>query len=375
MTTRPCPICDSKDADALRRFDFVLPDDYPLPDHYAVVACNRCGMVYADTEATQANYDQFYRDFNKYATRYEGRVEYLWASSAERIKKHVRYDARILDVGCANGELLTILARRGYTRLTGIDPSAECAARGISIMVGTLSNLPAGLGVFDCVILTHVLEHVCDVYGAMKTVKRLLKPQGIVYVEVPDAGNQYSTQYNGPYQEINTEHINCFSEQCLRNLASVHSMKTISAGTAISDRFPITYLVADASSPVPMKRDNELRRKISAYLDESEQMMQAYQENLRADLGAARSVIVWGAGELAMKMLRLPPLCEVKIKTIVDGNPAKTGRKMGSVSVVGPDALKSSTTPIVITSVIHADSIKCAIEKAGLTNPVVELRL
>lgn len=376
---RACPVCDTRNIQVMRVFQFALPDNYPLPDHYNVVACNWCGMVYADTEATQADYDRFYREWNKYATRYEGTLDSTSAMSADRIAGHVLPSARVLDVGCANGELLSILRdKHGFTNTVGIDPSSQCAdngnKNGLKILTGTLSSLPDGIGKFDCIVLTHVVEHILDVFGAIKTVKGLLRPQGIIYIEVPDAGAQYAVSDTGPYQEINTEHINYFSEQCLRNLASVHSLRAISAGTAESKEMHIAYLVADASSAVPMKKDKALIEKIAAYLDESERLMSALCANLAQDLEGHNEVIAWGAGELTMKMLRLKPLRDKKIAAIVDGNTVKQGRKLGGIKVISPDAIKKPDLPIAIISVIHADSIKRTIAIGKIQNPIVELR-
>ncbi|MFY9843934.1 MAG: hypothetical protein WAK23_12560, partial [Terriglobales bacterium] len=64
---RPCPVCDGKRGDVLHHQSFAVTDDYPLPDEYDVVICASCGMVFADTPATQADYDRFYATCSIYA--------------------------------------------------------------------------------------------------------------------------------------------------------------------------------------------------------------------------------------------------------------------------------------------------------------------
>jgi len=71
MTKRPCPVCGGKVAAVLHSFSVVTPSDYCLPGQYDIVSCEQCGMVYADMAATQADYDRFYTEQNKYPTRYE----------------------------------------------------------------------------------------------------------------------------------------------------------------------------------------------------------------------------------------------------------------------------------------------------------------
>ena len=64
---RPCPVCASLTATHLQEMRFALPDEHPLPTRYAVVCCSECGMAYADTPASQAQYDAYYADLSKYS--------------------------------------------------------------------------------------------------------------------------------------------------------------------------------------------------------------------------------------------------------------------------------------------------------------------
>ena len=43
-----------------------IPKDYHLPDSYDVVACENCGLVYADTAAAMEDYDWYYTRCNFY---------------------------------------------------------------------------------------------------------------------------------------------------------------------------------------------------------------------------------------------------------------------------------------------------------------------
>ena len=91
-------------------------------------------MVYADTPATQADYDKFYATCSIYeqpagastgTTPPEdlARLEQIGALFAGHIPSK---QARILDVGCANGGLLQVLGRLGFRNLVGVDPSPAC---------------------------------------------------------------------------------------------------------------------------------------------------------------------------------------------------------------------------------------------------------
>jgi len=102
-------------------------------------------------------------------------------------------------------------------------------------------------------------------------------------------------------------------------------------------------------------------------------MMRDLCAGLSEDIGGARDVVVWGAGELTMKLLRLPPLRDLNVIAIVDSNKVKQGRRFGDIPVVAPRQV-SVACPIVIGSILHVASIKRTIKETGLRNPVIEAR-
>ena len=99
--------------------------------------------------------------------------------------------ARILDAGCGTGGLIRRLApaHPGWT-WTGIDLSAVAceAARertGADIRLGSVTELPFGDGSFDAVVSCDVLYHVEDDGAALREAARVLRPGGLIVVNVP----------------------------------------------------------------------------------------------------------------------------------------------------------------------------------------------
>ena len=79
----------------------------------------------------------------------------------------------------------------GYTNLTGIDPSPKCVQNtrrlGINAYNKSISSLHKLSSKYDCVILSHVLEHIYDIKSGIKQIIDILVPNGLIYIEVPDA--------------------------------------------------------------------------------------------------------------------------------------------------------------------------------------------
>lgn len=101
---------------------------------------------------------------------------------------------RCLDVGCSNGSLLLAAREVGASTLVGVDVSAErlesarrlCAGSGIDLRVldFVAEGLPEGVGLFDVVFCTDVLEHVRSVPRALSGLKRALAPGAGSYAYV-----------------------------------------------------------------------------------------------------------------------------------------------------------------------------------------------
>jgi len=87
--------------------------------------------------------------------------------------------ARVLDVGCGQGELTTALAVAGYDVL-GIDPLAPQGDRFRRIR---LEDLEADEGPFDAVVASQSLHHIRDLDHALEGIVALLRPGGMLVLD------------------------------------------------------------------------------------------------------------------------------------------------------------------------------------------------
>jgi SAM-dependent methyltransferase len=358
------------------------------------VVCGNCGFAYADTQVSQHDYDVFYARYSKYESNSTStggggspedarRLEEMAVSIAEVIPDR---EARLVDVGCANGGLLKELRKLGYSRLCGIDPSPACvqAAKALGIaegFIGTLSDLPPDAGEFDGVILSHVLEHVQDLQQAVAGIRRLTRPEGVVYVEVPDA-THYAECLLAPFQDFNTEHINHFSGRALTNLFVARGWnrlgggkKTLFAAPAMPYPAVFGFFTKSAATTTsgPLKVDTELRVRLADYIIASQAMMQAIDKKIQAVLEKNEPVIVWGTGQLAMKLLGETCLAQARIAAFVDGNPINHGKLLKGIPVLSPAQVNGSKSPIIVASIIQGQAIAKAIQQLNLPNPVILL--
>lgn len=96
--------------------------------------------------------------------------------------------ADILDAGCGSARNLAEL--HPFGRLTGLEPSpasAESArARGIATIVQSgIQAMPFADASFDLALCLDVIEHVNDDIGALRKLRRVVRPGGLLIVTVP----------------------------------------------------------------------------------------------------------------------------------------------------------------------------------------------
>jgi 2-polyprenyl-3-methyl-5-hydroxy-6-metoxy-1,4-benzoquinol methylase len=98
---------------------------------------------------------------------------------------------RVLSVGCATGRTEAELVKRGIKVIgVEINPTAAQIARqrGLTILEGDISEIDVDVTnkPYDCLIYADVLEHLRDPGDVLKRHVKHLRPQGIVYVSVPN---------------------------------------------------------------------------------------------------------------------------------------------------------------------------------------------
>ena len=390
-TLRTCPVCDHGHAETLHCQRFVLAEDKNLAPAFEVVACGRCGAVFADTPVTQAQYDELYAKRSRYAAgpaahstvneRDTGRFREI----ALQIRSVVPDTAaRIVDIGCANGQMLAALSALGYDRLTGVDPSPACVQqatsnRGVEAFVGSLSDLAAVKPPYDVVILSHVLEHVRDVVPALQYLSQFLAPNALLYTEVPDA-SRYAEFAWSPFQDFNSEHINHFSLVSLANLLRRAGFAPRRSGakeilSAPGMPYPAIFWFAQRDERIEprIEKDCALCDQIREYVRISRRLMSDIDAHLTANLANGAPVIIWGTGELTAKLLVDTILARANVVAFVDSNPINQGQRLRGVPILAPRELESTDATIVVASILHHDSIVDAIRGLALRNPVLSL--
>jgi SAM-dependent methyltransferase len=365
LVARRCPVCDAAPADLLYAQHFSGFDGGALLTGYDVVTCRACGTVYADHIPSQDAFDRYYAEMSKYeygdkAGRESPHDLGRFAAMADACLPHMPPRARVLDIGCATGGLLDALRARGAGTVHGLDPSAACARAAkalydIDVSVGTLGALPPLPAPFDLVSLVGVVEHVRDVRIALERVRGLLAPDGMVFVEVPDAEG-FADWPGPPFQEFSVEHVNFLSATSTTNLMGVCGFVPIfcertAREWAPDSTAPVVYgLFRRSEQAIPPRPDATGLEGVQRYVQKCAAEEGAVAARLASQLTAGEKLCVWGAGTHTQRLVATGVLDPRRIVMIVDGNAHYQGRTLGGAPIVAPAELTGRSEPILISS-------------------------
>lgn len=121
------------------------------------------------------------------------------------VSEKLKSGAMILDVGCGQGAALEWFTEKGF-KAFGITPNEEdlqeCGRRQLWSRRVDMHSMDFGNQSFDCVFARHVLEHSPIPFYVLHEFYRILKPGGVLYVEVPSPDTECRHEANPNHYSV-----------------------------------------------------------------------------------------------------------------------------------------------------------------------------
>ena len=365
---RGCPVCGSTERRVVFHQEFAAVEQATPVTGYDVAVCERCGAAYADGIPEQAAFDRYYAEMSKYEYAQRGGAESDYdarrlALIAGVIAPHVPGpEARILDVGCASGRLLAQLRERGFTRVSGLDPSPACAAAArrlydIDVRTMTLAEVARTGERFDVVIMVGVLEHLRELDASFADLRALLPTGGLLYVEVPDV-TAFADWPNAPYQDFSTEHINFFSPASLRNLMRRHGFSQAfleqnhrdQSYRTVMSNISAGFRRDEAIAPFAPELDRDTAAGLERYLAQCGADDRRLRDAIDRIVAAGRPILVWGVGTHTTRLMATSRLAEANIAAFIESNARYHGKMLHGHPILPPSALRDRAEPVLVSS-------------------------
>ena len=216
---------------------------------------------------------------------------------------------------------------------------------------------------YNCIILSHVLEHIYDINTFINSLEPLLiEDNGSIYIEVPNA--EFYSLFNNicPLQEINLEHINFFSKYALNKLMMNHGYYS---SVLIDDFFNINSEKYYVIRGLFVKKYNNL--SFEKYINNGLSILKSFNFD---KINKIDNIYLYGCGQLLFKVL---DYIDTNIINIIDDNPSYLGKIINNINIIDYNIFKEKVNEndtVIITSIISNEKIK---NKINLINKNINI--
>jgi len=227
-----CPLCLSEKTDSYLR----VKDHFLSKEEFDIFRCDDCGFLFTQDHPGENAISDYYKS-EEYLS-HNDRTRSL-SALLYRIVRSLMLNRKLgivkrfsglnsgtlLDIGSGSGHFVSFMKVKGW-RVSGIEinmKAREESSQKFDIQIfdpAQISILASGS--FDCITLWHSLEHFQDPFKYAGEIKRLLKPEGVCVLALPNSAScdaQYYREFWGAWDvprhlwHFNPDTFRAFSEK------------------------------------------------------------------------------------------------------------------------------------------------------------------
>lgn len=336
--------------------------------------CEMCGfMTNTAFDAPNHDYSASFEETQAFSTTFRA-----FASEQVRglVEAHGLVGRDVLEIGCGQADFLGMVCAATGARGFGVDPSWRfeqpegVPAERLSV---TRAFFEAGHvdKQYGLVICRHTLEHVHDVRGFLKELRRALAPWpgSPVFFEIPDT---LRILREVAFWDVFYEHCSYFTPGSVARAFRSAGFRPTDVRVVFGGQYILLTAIADGDESSPLDGEETPDVVVEASVAFGGAVTAAREAwtnrlgHLRQD---GRKVVIWGAGSKGVGFLATLGLSD-EIACAVDINPAKHGMFMPGTGheIVAPERLTELSPDLVIVmNPAYAGEIQADLDRLGVS--------
>lgn len=289
-----CPVCLSKDY-------IKISDKDRYGCYYPLVCCSQCSLLFSTLRIKEDKLNEYYSSIanvikiNKISAvnAFKDRTSvnsyaydrFHWIS---RFIKN-NYANSVFEFGCSDGANLFPFYKDG-SKVSGVDFNESRINVGKNngldlYSISSENETPAYLkkNKYDLVIVSHVIEHLSDIYSTIKMLLDNSEIDTYFFFETPGVDYVFNDTYFDKYPKdknlvgyLQFEHLYFFSEKYLNSLFEIFGLKKIRSNSLyrglfqkVSNEIPDRLIIAEKISELNENLFEKLTQNESRYKQET----------------------------------------------------------------------------------------------------------
>lgn len=273
----------------------------------------------------------------------------------------------VLDVGSNRGSFLKKFHEENESaNLVGIEPDSKLkedytSNLFIKLINDRVENVKLENSLFDLVHCSHTLEHLSDPVSTLSQIKKSMKPDGLLFVEVP---NLFCIDNKKNFEEFFIDkHLYHYTEKTIQHTLSIVGFEILKKSV---DNINLSYLVSP-KKPSDMKEIFEnhesvklIRKKIIDYANNMHQAKKSYIKASRSIIKhLPKKIVIWGGGRIFDLLFKHGEIKISDICGLIDKNLYKYVNTVRGIPIKSPEYLSEIKPDVVIiASRVYFDEIK-----------------